>query len=368
MKKKCLMRLLFSLLFLLTLSFYSSAQQKNIKVETNKNIEVICTIINQISQWAYTDSVSNPWMYNNSRLMRKNYNEFHAFGSHPAVVEAKKLTSKIGTGVYLLGLYYKDLPSTQRIKELPELVLKEIHPDKDSAIYIVDNFMKQVSQFYTNSRFGNFLFRNKHVYTLAISEATKNLPDNTFIPMMEAYYGIQKDGYHIIVMPFFKSEWGMGWEAKDKGKTDVFNIISPMKEQVIQNDYQVIQAGYDHKDEIRNWSIHEFGHSFVNEMMQEKYVQQINAYKHLFKPIKNNPQYVEWTAVFNEHLVRAGEIRIALKMGNVEESKRLYQLYNDWMYLDHFIEQLKLYENKRSQYKTINDFLPVLIQSLSKLT
>jgi hypothetical protein len=35
---------------------------------------------------------------------------------------------------------------------------------------------------------------------------------------------------------------------------------------------------------------------------------------------------------FHEHLVRAGEIRIALKMGNVEESKRLQQLYKDWMY------------------------------------
>ncbi len=300
--------------------------------------------------------------------MRYNYKKFLPYNKHRAVTETHQLINKIGTANYLLGLFYEDLPSVKQKFTIPDQILAEVHPNKDSAQYILDQYMQLLAQFYRDTHFDQFLAAHKNVYDLAIRETMKNLPGKELIPVMEAYYGQKKNGYYIIVMPFFKSQFGMGWEIEDKGKKNVYQIVSPFQEAVLANNFSVIKTGYDNKDEVRNWSVHEFGHSFANmTTMNEQFAQEINKYKHLFKPIKDNPQYADWGTVFNEHLVRAGEIRIALKMNQKEISQKLYKDYQNYMYLDHFIAQLKVYEANRHKYPDIDSFIPVLIQSLSKL-
>lgn len=101
--------------------------------------------------------------------------------------------------------------------------------------------------------------------------------------------------------------------------------------------------------------------------MQPELTERINHYKDLFKPVPNQGQYTDWLTLFNELTVRAGEIRIALKMGLPRESQRLRGLYKDWPYLDHFSARLAYYERNRGRYPAFTDFLPDLIGSLEKL-
>jgi hypothetical protein len=51
---------------------------------------------------------------------------------------------------------------------------------------------------------------------------------------MEGYYGIQKDGYYIIVLPFFNHYGEWAGKYLIRAKQMFLNVISPMKEQVIQ--------------------------------------------------------------------------------------------------------------------------------------
>ncbi|MBA9079630.1 MULTISPECIES: DUF4932 domain-containing protein [Rufibacter] len=344
------------------------AQQKEIIVEVNKNIEVLCALNNQLSAAFLRDSVADPFLYTSTRLMRLNYEHFLPYQKHPAVEATQHLSDKIGTGVYLLGLFYEELPRVKQKQPVSEVILREIHPHPDTAAQVVQAYMQLVAQFYQDTRFDRYLRQNQPTYQLAIQEVRKSLPGRAFLPTLENYYGASKGSYHLVVMPFFKSGWGLSWQVEDHGKTHLYNIAAPMQEQVLDRNKRTLAAGYDNPTEIRNLSVHEFGHSFVNPLTTQPPLEaQINQYAHLFKPIPHQPQYTDWLTSFNEHLVRAGEIRIALQMGTAQGAQALQTSYRDWMYLPHFLQQLSRYERNRIQYPTLASFLPDLVASLSAL-
>jgi hypothetical protein len=168
-------------------------------------------------------------------------------------------------------------------------------------------------------------------------------------------------------MPFFKSKWGMGWEISTNGKKNIFNITSPFdKQATFQN--KVIQVGFDNGNEIKNLSIHEFGHSFTNTLTStEPYQSEIKKFDTLFRPIKNFQQYSDWLTLFNEHIVRAGEIIVMQQSGNTAFAEKTKASYSDWIYLNHFLTELTIYTNNRDKYQSFKDFLPTLINSLSVL-
>jgi hypothetical protein len=363
-----MIRIILIVCLIFQIGFQATGQGKKIFVEVNKNIELISTLNNQIATSFLKDSADSPYLYKTTRLMRLNYEHFKPFGQHPAVAGTMKMSKRIGTGVYLLGLYFDELPKLVQKQPVSEIILQEIHPDKDSANMILKDYIGLIRQFYYDTNFEQYFLRNKPLYELAVREVKQNLPEDRFITALEAYYGMQKSSYHINVMPSFKSGWGMGWQLENKGKTDVFNIAAPLQEQILNKDKRVLTAGYNNPEEIRNLSVHEFGHSFINPLTTQAHVaKQLDNYKHLFKPIPNQGQYSDWLNVFNEHLVRAGEIRIALQLGQEEESKRLQEQYKDWMYLPHFIAQLKTYERNRVKYRSLENYLPIIIASLAEL-
>ncbi len=340
---------------------------KQIAVEVNPTVETIATLMNQLSPEFLPDSAKDPAGYRRSRSMRINYNAFQSYTNHPAITATKALSDKIGTGVYLLGLYARPLPATGWQAPVSPLILSAIHSNPDSAGYIVNAYMAQVARFYQDAHIAKYLAQQRNTYQKAIDQVSQNRPSVTFIPTMEKYYGSQKKAYTIIVMPFFITQWGMGWQTGEGQEAQIFNISAPYRDQQLQGQ-RVVDPGFDDSEAVRTLCVHEFGHSFVNpHTMQPVLMERINQYKDLFKPVPNQAQYTDWLTLFNELTVRAGEIRIALKMGLPTESQRLRELYKDWPYLDHFSVQLAYYESKRDKYPTFTNFLPDLISSLEKL-
>ncbi|SMB99831.1 hypothetical protein SAMN00120144_2788 [Hymenobacter roseosalivarius DSM 11622] len=131
---------------------------------------------------------------------------------------------------------------------------------------------------------------------------------------------------------------------------------------------QVTNAGFDNAEAVRNLSVHEFGHTFINPLTVLPAVAPgLTAHQALFKPIPGQLQYRDWQTSFNEHLVRAGEVRIALALGLPEVSQQLRTAYSTWIYLPFFEAQLQRYEANRARYPTIESFLPNLIRALPEL-
>ncbi|WP_461117107.1 DUF4932 domain-containing protein [Spirosoma jeollabukense] len=340
---------------------------RQLTIQVNPTVETIATLMNQLSAELLPDSAKDPAGYRRSRAMRINYQAFQSYADHPAIRATKALADKVGTGVYLLGLYARPLPATGWQTPVSPLLLAAIHPNADSAQVVLTGYMTQVAQFYHDVDMAAFLTQQADVYQKAIDQVSQNQPSARFIPTLEAYYGSRKQAYTIVVMPFFITQWGMGWQTGAGQEARLFNISAPYRDQHVLGQ-RVVDPGFNDREAVRTLCVHEFGHSFVNPYtMQPELAERINQYKDLFKPVPNQAQYTDWLTVFNELTVRAGEIRIALKMGLPKESQRLRDLYKDWPYLDHFSAQLAYYEKNRARYPAFTDFLPELIGSLEKL-
>ncbi|GAB3013330.1 hypothetical protein GCM10027185_05050 [Spirosoma pulveris] len=150
-------------------------------------------------------------MYRITRLMRISYNYFAPFRQHEAVKRTLWMTDKLGTGVYLLPLFYTGFPNPRRHSPISPEILQAVHANADSAQYLVEDYIQLVSQFYKDAKFGAFQRQYHAVYAMALAQVKQNLPSPDFIPQMESYYGARKAAYRIVINPFFKAEWGMAW-------------------------------------------------------------------------------------------------------------------------------------------------------------
>nr|WP_293841731.1 DUF4932 domain-containing protein [uncultured Arsenicibacter sp.] len=349
------------------LFFSVKAQPGQIIVEADPGVELVNALVVQNSPEFIKDSLADPYLYRTTRLMRISYEYFASFRSHPAVKKTQWMTDKIGTGVYLLPLFYEGFPRPRRHTPVSSEILQAIHPDPDSARQFVEDYIHTLAGFYQNADFAAFQHRYQSVYELAVSQVKQNLPPANFIPVMEAYYGTRKSAYRIIVNPFFKAEWGMAWQVLSRRGPIANQIASPMGEQLITGN-RITDTGYNNAAAIRNLSVHEFGHTFVNTLtVLPVFATALAVHKSLFKPIAGQAQYTDWETSFNEHLVRAGEVRIALALGLPRVAAQLREQNEAWMYLSFFEKQLSVYEANRKRYPTLKSYMGQLIDSLSAL-
>lgn len=314
------------------------------------------------------DTLANPWYTENSVLMRKSFYRFMHVQQLPVFKNYQQLEERLGTGTYLLSLYYTEVPQAKRRIDVPVVITEAVSPNRDSVMTAIDTFFDQLNQLYTAVHFGQFLTENQTVYQQGQAEVNRNLPVPTFIPTLERYYGATKNGYHLLINPFFQTGWGMGWEVTTSDGTDIFNISSPLSKAVIAKNGRVSSPGFDNQEGVRRLAVHEFGHSFVNPLAnQPNYKADIERFNALYTPIKGDEQYHDWHTQFCEYVVRAGEIRLALRMHHTADAKAVLVQNANWPYLSHFVHQLERYEQNRKTYPTFAAFFPTLIASLSEL-
>ncbi|MTI30862.1 DUF4932 domain-containing protein [Xanthovirga aplysinae] len=365
------MKKVYMTIVLLLLSFFScyssEIEKKEIMVGHNKNLEILFTVYNQT--WTpFLDNNASNYMLEHTKLMQKNYHYFKKFKDHKAIQLTNNILGRSGTDFFLLAFYYDTFPNPKRIREIPLKILKDINPDSNLALLEIDNLMNEISDFFQESDFEMYYQENEYIYKKAKEEVYKNLPDENFIPFMERYFGHKKNSYHFIVVPFFKSHFGMAFQIKNKNDFDIYSFISSFKPQIINKNKIVENVGFDSKKDVLNWVIHEYSHSFFTPIVNKPgNLESLNRFEHLFKPINNNPQIGDWYSMFGEHLAVAFEIRAAELMGDKEGSKKLIDSHKDWHYLDHFLEKLKYYELNRDQYENIEKYIPYLISSLKNL-
>lgn len=355
------------LLFIL-LSFDSYGQNvtsdnsKEINVEHSINLEVLFTIYSQIWTPFLYEGVTES-MLANTKLMEINYNHFKKLKDHKAVTATREFMNKSGTDYFLYAFYYEDFPGTKRIREIPEILTKYINSDRTLALEEIDSVMRYAANFYEEAKFETFYNDNSYIYQLAKEEVSKNLPDQKFIPFLESYFGDTYDSYAFYVIPFFKAEFGMAFQFEADHGIKNLTFIAPFEPAEVEES-TVKYVGYDSEQDIIEWVVHEYSHTFFYpSLSKQENLDALNEFEGLFKPIDNNPQIGDWFSMFGEHISVAFEVRAAELLGEEERRLALLEKHKDWHYLDHFINQLKFYENNRKTYPTIGDFMPVLIDS-----
>lgn len=149
---------------------------RQVTIQVNPTVETIATLMNQLSVEFLPDSAQDPAGYRRSRSMRINYNSFRSFTNHPAIKATKALADKIGTGVYLLGLYARPLPVTGWQAPVSPLLLAAVNANPDSAANIVNDYMAQVARFYQDAHLNQFFAQQRSTYQKAMEQVSQTLP------------------------------------------------------------------------------------------------------------------------------------------------------------------------------------------------
>jgi uncharacterized protein DUF4932 len=221
--------------------------------------------------------------------------------------------------------------------------------DTTEARKNVGVFLDALNTLYTAMNFEAYFKEHNNLYEQALQEIKSQLPSNQIIPAMEKFYRQQFDQY--ILLPSLTIPSGMafasGYTTANK-KTRIFNAFGPFALQHFTPG-DTIDLGFADEKHLRELSIHEFGHSFTNPVLNKIPVQQIVGTKALYDTIKtamDNQGYNVWKSCLYEHFVRAGEIVIARNLGLQKEAEQLqayYMQHRQFIYLPVIIAELEKY-------------------------
>jgi hypothetical protein len=302
------------------------------------------------------------------------HKHFDKFKEHPAIAFSDSLLRNeifYSDELMEILLYSEPLPGTKYKYPI------ENTPYSNRAD-LLNKWKQKVADFYVVADVKGFLDSNKRFYDGAIKEVTNNLPPADFIGQMETFYREKKIRYTIIPAPEMKTgnQRGIGPYVQTKDGMLVYQIISasiPIEPLTDLSKYTGF--GFNNKDFILLNARHEFGHSFVNPLLERADIAALLAnHKNLFTPslqkVMEDQNYGTWWDCVAEHFVRLGEIRIAERSGDSLLAVKLRDEYTEklkFIFLPELERKIKAYEADK-KYKSFSSYLPELIKVFEQFT
>ncbi len=242
----------------------------------------------------------------------------------------------------------------------------------DSLEQLVFDYLQFLYNSYHTLHIDEFFIKNASFYNGAINEVSRLIPKN-FTTAMEKYYGESRYKYLALVSPM------MIWPIEDNegrgisativrgNKKTVYEIMSPYVKVPVDSSDTYKQFGYDYEPTAKFLTIHEFGHSFVNEPLG-RYRERIERSASLFTPrlkeLMASKGVSNWNTYVIETFVRLGEIRIAALQGDKlrEERLRSYHTNNEhFVFLPSLEKRIVVFEQERKRYPKWSDYIPELL-------
>ncbi len=341
------------LLILLLVSLKSIGQKSELNITIDERIETIYSI-------AFLDNYFLVSKHDNlykSKLKKK----LNALKNHKAVVLFGTISKKYGFNFHKVthwALQFGKFPELNKVRE----VAKPYSFVKNEKSYLIENFKKEFISFNQDSLFQEYLTEIKPLNQKVINQVKTSKTIQELPTYLEKYYGTELGSYNLILSPLVHSG-GFNAEFIENGKKEVYAIIGPNGE---IDFIPYFDQDYLETDMI----LHEFGHSFVNPLM-DKYDKEIESLKNKYFTKKleqsgKNQGYKEWKYIFNELLLRATTIKITEKNFGIEKAKNLLDFEKSigFELVENIIEILNEYENNRDKYPIFNKFYPILIERM----
>lgn len=242
-------------------------------------------------------------------------------------------------------------------------------------------FLKALYRFYIERDLAAFFQENSQAINGGVNEFLSNVPEG-YLGKMEAYFGQRFLRYVVYTMPFdavpmdrqnekdfFHGNAQTIHTPAGKMVTMVTSAFRPVDSASEKNHY-----GFDHPDYVKLIITHEFGHAFVNHLV-DSMPKEVKVTEAIFlnsgmKEKMEQSAYTTWQVTLREYLVRVGEIRIAETNGENQRAADLRKKYITDMYFvlipkleKKFIE----YEKNRSKYPEFENFMPEIFALLRQV-
>ena len=362
-------RLLFTLIsFLLMLSSgYAKKEKfktfeletKGIKIEINTKLELF-HIMAYLSNANYMNSFDSKY--------KSDINTFFAsYKNENSVQFIKKILENYHAHLSINGLFFdanfnKDT-SYLKFLELDSFGLANTIINKS---IILDSLNHTLASFAKLSRFDKFVKNHSGYYLHKIEEVAKEVSGQAMIKDFERFWGLKKDNYTIIIT-MLEQDIHAYWYANNNTSNCVF-FLSPKF--IVDNDAKFGNSEITNlkegkmaaKDYIYYGATHEMGHAFLNPMLAN-FNEQIEQIP--FKYSTPDPSKISFLC---ESFLRSLTAYFLIKNQYNEFAQMVIQgeKQQGYMYNDLIVDLISDYANKRNNFNTFNDYIPVFLENLKE--
>lgn len=372
------------LLFTVKYSYSQSKDQLSSKVSVayNTNLETYFfaekLAVEHINDYVFDH---RGWNYAHQPIVYYGFEQFKKYADAPVILRISVLLKQLrdtyhdNSQILNYLVNQKEYPAQGPL--YTQLPIDDAHPETKAVLIELADSLRS---FYHLANVASFLKRNAAFYHGAMKEVEKDIDAASF-PALERWYGKKYPAYQIYIVPSMPITAGV-----DNYRGIGPRIISPagiIPSMIMSSDtmlqFQASLQSYQHfgfnNPVVTHFlTKHEIGHSFINPII-EKYTVQIKQDTALFTPALKRllaPHYInDWYVCVIEHLVRLGEIRTAVAMGDDKEANRLRELHVQeykCVLLPLLETKIKNYEINRKQYQSFEQYLPQMIAYLHALT
>ena len=227
-----------------------------------------------------------------------------------------------------------------------------------------DKFVELLKKFYHDTKCEIFFNNNENLY----AEASKR-----FLPIYEAldltwyssFYGKEPEEDFIIInaMALGGANYGPSLDIPNQ-KRKVYAILGTRRVDSLDIEMPIFI-----KEEYLPTIIHEFNHSFCNDLIIKNEEAFKNSGEKIFEKVKTEmaPQgYNNWLTVSYEALVRAAVIKY-MKDHNFTkdeiEAEINSQIARKFLWITELVAELDNYSKNRNQYPTLESYMPNIIEA-----
>ncbi len=355
-------------------------QPKALGLDYSKNIETVGIVLNLSAMGDYI--LNNFSTSTNQYALIRFHNEaFEKFKNHEAVQWANKMAEAnlLQFNDYYYGLYYTPFPDFEKLN-LETDATRMMHTDLSDSLVMSyhKSFNSALRKFYQDAEMEKHFEKYASVYSDMLDEVAIQSQQ---IPL-EALSDLLTDGkdstdirYHLLPSLNIPIGFNFGPNLQQGNQLEFYFIFGPSEElNPMSNPFKqttVRNLGFSDTGAIADLAVHEFTHSFVRFLQYENMETAMIELRYLNTPelkraMAEIGQAEHWSNVFEEHLVRACEILLWRKLGHLDkaEEKLEAELKEGFIYIPDFLQALESYTSSRSEYPSLESYMPVLFQGL----
>ena len=340
-----------------------------LQARIDPNVEVITTLLNLTANGAGEWNAGMPSQPYRREVMQR----FAHLREHPAVQKANQLHAQ---GFWWDAMIQLALTCTA----FPEAILTTPLPnsrytdagdgDTEAGKRAIADFLPLVDDFYERARFDNFYREQQPRYEGIMAEVSASLPDASWLDLVGNYYGAGDDarGFYLVPSPLSIAGHGFGNSVHRDDEIEIYHTFAPFCSVEPDADGH----GFDSPQSLAELSVHEFGHSFVNHLLEPPhYGDVIERFVALYAAERESEQ-MGWSPQINvaEHIIRACEVRIALVANQPLDAARLLQHHIDQYgcrHLPEIVDAMDDYEQNRDRYPSLTAFMPDLMRCIDEI-
>lgn len=347
------------LILLFTFTLCNNIKSQNIELRVNENVELMSIISRMAGYPEYHMDIAGQYIKDIDQ-------HFSPVKRHPIIPFMKKVRKQYGISfdaVMSMAIHL------QKENDNFFLIKEEINTlEKRWNEVDKTQFLNLLTDFYKESCFHDFFEAHTKIYKKAIQDYKEKVLNHLDISWYESFYGNKPEENFSVIIGFCNGggNYDVNRHARNKEK-EVFAIVGYFVNKDNEPQYS--------KDYLPTL-IHEFNHSFINYLLDEsKYPNHVEELEKAATDLFESSQwamskqaYGNWKTMINESLVRAAVICYMLdkKYPLLEVRKELSaQIQRNFRWMPELVYLLRKYEKKQSQYTSLKNFYPHIIDFFS---